>query len=100
VPPENVPTNLGEEDILSVNADGSQIRFTPGADKKFQLVLGRVVGSSIRGLRVTGISGGLVEDVDVITSPELSVVRVGNQGAATTVDVRVFQVNGESLEKV
>lgn len=94
---EDVPTNPGEEDILSVNADGSQIRFTPGVDKTFQLTLGRTVGSSIRGLRVTGVSGGPATDVDITISPELSVVRVGNRGTATTVDVRVFQVNEESL---
>lgn len=96
---EDVPTNPGEEDILSVNADGSQIRFTPGVDKTFKLTLGRVAGPSVRGIRVTGIGGGPAADVDITTSPELSVVRVGNRGTATTVDVRVFEVNSESLEK-
>ena len=38
---ENVATQPGHEDVLSVNADGTQIRFTAAADKTFDLTLAR-----------------------------------------------------------
>jgi len=80
-----VPTAAGQEDVLSVSADGTQIRFTPAVEKKFQLTLARQVGSQVRAVAVRGLGGGQTTDVDITVSPEMSLLRVGNRSGAKTV---------------
>jgi hypothetical protein len=94
---ENVSTDVGEEDVLAVNADGTQIRFTPGVDKLFTLTLGRKVGQELRAINISGMGGGPSAEVDITISPELSVVRVGNRGAEARVNVTAFNANETTL---
>ena len=90
---EGVATQNGHVDTLAINADGTQIRFTPAAGKSFGLTLGRDVGGEARAIHVSGFAGGPGAEVDVTLSPDLSIVRVGNKGAPTTSAVRVINVN-------
>ncbi|MDH5302244.1 MAG: IPT/TIG domain-containing protein [Gammaproteobacteria bacterium] len=86
---ENVATTPGETDVLAVNADASQIRFTPGASKHFRFNLAREVGGQMRAIAVDGVAASATAAMDMTISPDLSVVRVGNQEALTNVNVRV-----------
>ncbi len=90
---ENVDTDNGQEDLLSVNADGTQIRFTPAIDKNFTLTLGRQINDDIRAVAISGVGGGPTSDVDITLSPELSILRIGNRGAANRVSVTAFNAN-------
>lgn len=93
---ENVDTSPGEADVLRVNADGTQVRFEPGTQKTLDMTLGRRMSEQIRGLSVSGVAGGPDAEVDVTLSDDLSVVRVGNRGPETTVDVRLVGLDPES----
>lgn len=86
---ENVTTTVGEEDTLAVNADSSQIRFTPGANKTFRFNLAREVGDEVRAISVEGGGASPLAEMDMTVSPDLSVVRMGNRDTARNVDVRV-----------
>jgi len=86
---ENVATITGEEDVLAVNADASQVRFTPGSSKAFRLNLAKEIGGQVRAVSVDGIPAGPMTSMDLTVSPDLSVIRVGNQEAAANVNVRV-----------
>jgi len=90
---ENVTTEAGQVDELSVSADANQIRFTPAAEKSFNLTLARTVGTQARALAIDGAGGGPAADVDISLSPDLSLLRVGNRGAARSVTVRAFSVD-------
>jgi hypothetical protein len=86
---EGVATTVGEEDILAINADSSQIRFTPGANKTFNFNLAREIGDQVRAISVVGGGASPLAGMDLTISPDLSVVRMGNREAARNVDVRV-----------
>jgi hypothetical protein len=89
---KGVSTALGQEDVLSVSSDGTQIRFTPAVEKTFSLSLGRMVGDQMRAVALTGVGGGPAADVDITVSPEMSIVRVGNRGAARNISVKAFAI--------
>lgn len=61
---------------MFTNADSSQIRFTPDADKTFSLTLAKRVEGVTRAVSVEGVGGGPAADVDIAFSPELSLLRV------------------------
>jgi hypothetical protein len=86
---EDVSTTVGEEDVLSVNADSSQIRFTPGVNKTFRFNLAREIGDQVRAISVEGGGASPMAEMDMTVSPDLSVIRMGNREAARNVDVRV-----------
>jgi hypothetical protein len=90
---ESVTTAPGQEDVLAVSADANQVRFTPAAEKTFALTLARTVGTQARALAITGAGGAPTADVDVALSPDLSLLRVGNRGAARSVQVRAFSID-------
>lgn len=90
---ENVATVPGHEDHLAVSADGTQVRFTPAADKTFNLTICRNVDGQARALAITGAGAAPGADVDLTVSPDLSLVRMGNRSSARTVDVRAFAVD-------
>jgi hypothetical protein len=60
------------------------------------MTLGRRMSEQVRGLSVSGVAGGPEAEVDVTPSDDLSVVRVGNRGPETTVDVRLVGLDPES----
>jgi hypothetical protein len=93
---ENVATGPGQVDGLAVSADATQIRFTPATDKTFSITLARLVGDQVRALAISGMAGGPAAEVDVTTSPELSLLRMGNRGASRTVEVRAFTIDRAS----
>lgn len=93
---EDVSTDVGQEDILAVNADGTQLRFTPAADKTFTLTIARQIDNDIRAYAIQGIGGGPTADVDITTSPELSLCRIGNRSATKTISVSAFSINGQN----
>jgi hypothetical protein len=85
---QGVATAQGQRDEISISADGTQMRFVPGADRAFSLSVARMVDNQARAISVTGLGGGPAAPVDVTISPELNIVRVGNQAAARNVEVR------------
>lgn len=90
---EDVSTAVGEEDVLAINADASQIRFTPGASKNCRLNLAKDVAGQLRAIAIEGVASGPAAAMDITVSPDLSVVRVGNRDATTSVNVRVSVMN-------
>lgn len=93
---ENVPTAVGEVDVLAVNADGTTLRFTPGASKSFALNLAREVEGQARAITISGIGGGPMTAMDLNLSPDLSVVRVSNTDDNRMVDVQVGNIVKDS----
>jgi len=93
---EDISTQAGQEDILAVNADGTQIRFTPAVDKTFTLTLARQVENEVRAVTIKGLGGGPAADVDIAISPELSLCRIGNRSGAKTISVRAFSINSQT----
>jgi hypothetical protein len=89
---ESVATAAGQVDVLASNADGTTLRFTPGASKSFTLNLAREVEGQARAVTITGIGGGPTTAMDLNLSPDLSVVRVSNTDVNRTVDVQVGQI--------
>jgi hypothetical protein len=89
---ENVTTAAGQVDVLAANADGTALRFTPGASKSFTLNLAREVEGQARAVTITGIGGGPTTAMGLNLSPDLSVVRVSNTDVNRTVDVQVGQI--------
>jgi len=88
-----VATRAGQVDTVAINADGTQIRFTPAASGPFELSLGRSVEGTARAVHVAGFAAAPGVAVDVSLSPDLSVVRVGNAGAAVSASVRVINID-------
>jgi hypothetical protein len=87
---EKVLTAPGQVDLLSMSADGTQLRFTPAVEKSFHLTLARQVGNQARAISISGMGGGPAAEVDITLSPELSLTRIGNRGAGRNVEVRAF----------
>ena len=90
---EAVTTVAGQVDVVALNADGSQLRFTPGVAKPFTLTLSRRIDGQTRAIAVSGLSAGPSAPVDVTLSPELSLVRVGNTVGAANAAVRVLRLD-------
>lgn len=90
---ENVATAVGDIDELAISADATQVRFSPGNAKTFDLTLSRRVGKQTRAIAISGVGGGPGKEVDVTVSPDLSLLRVGNRSAATSLQVRAFSFN-------
>lgn len=90
---QGVATVTGQVDVLSVSADGTQVRFAPAVEKTFDLALARQVGDQVRALAIRGVGGGPAAELDITISPELSLTRVGNRGAARNVEVRAFVID-------
>ncbi|MBD2504169.1 hypothetical protein [Anabaena azotica] len=90
---EDVQTAPGQEDVFATNNDATQIRFSPGSTKTFNLTIARKVDQQFRAIAVRGMAGAPGEEVDITLSPELSLLRVGNRGAARSLEVRAFSVN-------
>lgn len=87
---EGVSTIAGQVDNVAMNADCTQIRFTPGADKPYVLTLARRIGGQTRAVAVTGMTAGPSAPVDITMSPELSLIRVANAAGSSSAAVRVF----------
>jgi len=90
---ENVPTVPGQKDVFTMSGDGTQMRFTAGADKVFNITICRQVNTQARAIAVSGVGAAPGADIDLTVSPDLSVVRVGNQGVARTVQVNAFSID-------
>lgn len=87
-----VSTDIGQEDILSISSDATQIRFTSAVEKTFSITLARKVGDQMRAIALAGAGGGPGEDIDITVSPEMSVLRMGNRGTARNVNVKAFAI--------
>ena len=86
----DVATQLGQTDRVLANADASRIRFVPGDNKTVDLTLGRTVGTTARGVSIDQFAATPTDDLDITATPDLSMVRVSNRGAASTVDVKLL----------
>jgi hypothetical protein len=86
----NVPTQMGQSDRVLVNADGSRVRVVPGDSKTLNLTMGRLVGDTARGVSIENFLASPTDDLDVTSTPDLSMVRLSNRGAAARVDVKLL----------
>lgn len=98
---EGVATDVGHQDLLGVNADATQVRFTPAADKTFTLSITRVVNGQARAISVAGTGAGPANALDLTVSPDLTVVRLGNRGAVRSLTVKALAVTkgGQPVNK-
>ena len=92
---ENVNIASDQEDVLSINSDGTQVRFTPATEKQFNLILGRNIDNQIRGVKVFGIGGNSESDIDITLAPDLSIIRVGNRSDSRIIDVSSYYVSSD-----
>lgn len=98
---QDVTTTAGQVDVLSVNPDQTQLRFTPGAEKTFNLAIARRVSDQARAIAIRNAGGGPGAGFEFKTSPELSFAHLANPGAARNVEVQAFVIdrNGNVLDK-
>jgi hypothetical protein len=98
---EGVATDVGHQDLLGVNADATQVRFTPAAEKTFTLSITRVVNGQARAISVAGTGAGPANALDLTVSPDLTVVRLGNRGAVRSLTVKALAVTkgGQPVNK-
>ena len=89
---QDVATQAGHRDVVAISADATQIRFTPAAQKNFTLSVARVVNNQARALSISGVGADPSNDLDVTLSPEMSLVRVGNKGAARNLTLKALSV--------
>lgn len=89
---EGVATEAGHQDVLGVNSDATQVRFTPAAEKTFALSITRVVNGQARAISVSGTGAGPANALDLTVSPDLSLVRLGNRGATRSLTVKALAV--------
>ena len=89
---ENVATKPGHQDVIAINADATQIRFTPAVEKTFSLTAARMVDGQARALSIAGVGGGPGNDLDLTLSPELNLVRIGNRGATRNLTLQAVSV--------
>jgi hypothetical protein len=89
---QDVATTAGQVDVLAANADGTSLRFTPGATKTFTLNLAREVEGTARAVTISGAGAGPAAAMDLNISPDLSVVRLSNTDTTRAVDVQVGQI--------
>jgi len=90
---QDVTTQTGQQDVVAISADATQVRFTPGADKSFALTIARTINNQARAISITGVGGGPGNDVDITLVPELNIIRVGNRGAARNLTVKAMSVS-------
>jgi hypothetical protein len=95
---QGVTTAAGQADVLSMNADQTQLRFTPAVEKTFNLTVARRVGDQARAIAMRGVGGGPIADVNITTSPELSFAHLGNRGVARNVEVQAFVIDRKSKQ--
>lgn len=93
---EKVSTAPGQLDSVSISADGTQVRFSAGADKTFNLTVARLVNNQARALWVSGVGAAPGADIDLTIAPDLSVLRLGNQGVARSVQVSAFSLDSST----
>jgi hypothetical protein len=98
---QDVTTAAGQVDVLSMTPDQTQLRFTPGTEKTFNLTIARRVGDQARAIAIRGAGGGPAADVELTTSPQLSFANLSNPGAARNVEVEAFAIdrNNKLLNK-
>jgi hypothetical protein len=89
---QNVQTAPGQEDVLAVSSDGTQIRFSVGAQKTFNLTIAKQVGTQARAVAINGVGAAPGAEMDLTIAPDLSVVRLGNRDVARSVDVLAFAI--------
>jgi hypothetical protein len=87
---ENVATAVGQQDVLLMNPEQTQLSFTPAIGKTFNLTVARWVGDEARAIAIQGVVGGPTARVDVRSSPELTSVHLKNGGAARDLKVQTF----------
>jgi hypothetical protein len=90
---QGVTTGPGQVDVLTANADRTQLRFTPATQQTFNLTLGKQIGDQVRGVVVRGAGGGPAAEVDIAATADLSVVRVGNRDTDRILEVSALVVD-------
>jgi hypothetical protein len=95
---EDVLTEAGHVDTLSMTPDLTQLNFTPGVEKTFNLTIARQVADQTRAIAIRGLGGGPAENVEITTSPELSFAQIGNSGNARNVQMQAFALDRKTRD--
>src|SRR5262245_23731048 len=97
---EDVATAAGQQDVLLMNPDQTQVSFTPAIEKTFNVTVARWVGDDARAIAIQGVVGVPSAHVDLESSPELTSVHLKNGGAARDLKVQTFVVNRKTKTTV
>lgn len=89
---ENIDTEDGHIDTLYVNADTSQLVFTPQTTKNFTVTFSRRINDQVRSLAVHGLNAGPEAGISMSVSPQLDMVRLGNNAGQTLAQVKTFVI--------
>jgi hypothetical protein len=90
---QGVPTTAGDQDVLAMSGDATQVRFTPATEKTFTLSIARIIDNQARALSISGVGGSPDDDIDLTLSPELSLLRIGNRGSTRNLAVKALSVD-------
>jgi hypothetical protein len=96
---KDISTSLGQTDRVLGSADGGRVRFIPGSDKLINMTLGRHDGSKVRGLSIENFASTPTSDLDVTMTPDLSLVRIANQGTDANLDVKLLNFDTISTDR-
>ena len=87
-----VQTSAGEADIVAANGDGTRVRFVPSQPKTVTFSVSSEFDGQARGIEIAGFDASAIADLDVTVTPDLSLVRIANNGADTTLPVKLLGV--------
>ncbi|WKJ90052.1 hypothetical protein QZJ86_18895 [Methylomonas montana] len=98
---QGLTTAAGQVDVLSMNPDQTELRFTPAVAKKFNMTVARRVGDQVRAMVISGIGGDRNAEFRFNTSTELGFANLVNTGGNRKVGIQtmVLDKQGKLTQK-
>lgn len=98
---QGVTTAAGQVDVLSMNPDQTELRFTPAVAKKFDMTVAKRVGDQLRAMAISGIGGNRNAEFRFNTSAELGFANLVNAGGNRKVGIQtmVLDKQGKLTQK-
>jgi len=96
----DVQTSAGEADIVAANGDGTRVRFVPSQPKTVTFSVSSEFDGQARGIEIAGFDVSAIADLDVTVTPDLSLVRIANNGADTALPVKLLGVTAATSTAV
>ena len=81
---------------MSLSADSMRVRFRPAVEKTFSVTMARKVGGEMRAIIITGAGADPTAELDITSSPEMSSVRMANNGSTRSVNVHSLRITESS----
>lgn len=95
-----VSTSAGEADIVAANGDGTRIRFVPSQPKTVAFSVSSEFDGQARGIEIEAFDVSAMADLDITATPDLSLVRISNNGADATLPVKLLGVTAATSATV